>query len=165
VTFERDLSPRQRRDMPATAADDSVFLLGDPCRLDPLFAQAFAHPSLVVAAQALLGTQDIRCHFTNATIESAHVGSGIAWHRDGTNRYMPTVRAAFVRAMICLDGMDAGNGGTAFRPGSHFADGSGAEVVPRCPRGGIVLIVSVALWPLEGLECLRPDPPWASATA
>lgn len=69
-----------------------------------------------------------------------HVGSGIAWHRDAANRYMPTARAAFVRAMICLDGMDAANGGTAFRPGSHLAAPEGAEVVERCPPGAIVLI-------------------------
>lgn len=140
VTFERDLPARQRAAESIGAAGDAVFLLGDPCRLDPCFAQAFAHPSLLAAAQAVLGTADIHCHFTNATIKNAHVGSGIAWHRDAANRYMPTARAAFVRAMICLDGMDAANGGTAFRPGSHLAAPEGAEVVERCPPGAIVLI-------------------------
>lgn len=138
VTWERDLSPRQRQGLPAPG--DAVFLLGDPCRLDPVFAWGFAHPAVVAAATGLLGTAELRCHFTNATIKSAQRGSGIAWHRDALNRYMPTARGAFLRAMICLDGMEAANGGTAFRPGTqHGAEGA-TEVVARCPPGGIVLI-------------------------
>jgi len=138
VTWERDLTPRQRQGLPAPG--DAVFLLGDPCRLDPVFAQGFALPSVVAAAAELLGTSELRCHFTNATIKAARCGSGIAWHRDALNRYMPTARGAFLRAMVCLDGMDAGNGGTAFRPGSHHPAEGTAPVVARCPPGGIVLI-------------------------
>ncbi len=145
VTFERDLSERQRQGITPAEAGDAVFLLGDPCVLDPCLAQGFAHPQLVAAVRALLGTEEIRCHFTNATIKNAHVGSGIAWHRDAENRYMPTARGAFLRAMICLDGMDLANGGTAFRAGSHLGAGAGAEVVARCPPGGIVLIHPLVL--------------------
>lgn len=138
VTRERDLTPRQREGLPPPG--DAVFLLGDPCRLDPVFAWGFAHPTVVAAAADLLGTAELRCHFTNATIKAAKRGSGIAWHRDAPNRYMPTERGAFLRAMICLDGMDRSNGGTAFRPGTQHGTEGAAEVVARCPSGGIVLI-------------------------
>lgn len=128
-----------QRGMPLPAGADAVFILGEPGRLHPAFARAAAHPRLVGLAGAVLGTSRLSFHFANVTAKAARFGSGIAWHRDATNRYMPSRRSAFLRVMLCLDGMGPGNGGTAFRPGSHRGPG-GPPQVPRCRKGALVLI-------------------------
>lgn len=142
LTFERDLPDRKRGGVPAATAGDAIFLIGDPFHFAPIFAVAFAHEAVVEPVRTVLGTSDIVHHFGNVTTKSARCGSGISWHRDAANTYMPTESGRFVRAMICLDGMDAGNGGTSFRPGTHRdpAPDQVAEVVPVCPPGAVVLI-------------------------
>ncbi len=128
-----------QRGAPLPPGQDAPFILGEPTRLHPAFAAAAAHPHVLAAVAQALGTRRVVLHFANVTMKSARFGSGIAWHRDAANRYMPTRRSRFLRAMLCLDGMTPGNGGTSFRPGSHRGEGR-PEVVPRCRKGAMVLI-------------------------
>ncbi|MBU8543574.1 MULTISPECIES: phytanoyl-CoA dioxygenase family protein [Roseomonadaceae] len=128
-----------QRGMALPEGRDAIFILGEPGRLHPAFSAAVAHPRVIAAVSRALGSERLAFHFANVTAKAAGFGSGIAWHRDATNRYMPSRRGAFLRAMICLDGMRPANGGTAFRPGSHRG-ASRPAVVPRVPRGGLVLI-------------------------
>ncbi|MFN7595061.1 MAG: phytanoyl-CoA dioxygenase family protein [bacterium] len=140
--FERDLPSTKRDGIPPSETGDAIFLVGDLCRFSPVFAAALAHPPLIAAVSAALETTDLVCHFSNATIKSARVGSGISWHRDAANSYMPTARSEYLRAMICLDGLSAENGGTSFLPASHLvAEAQSApEFVMMCPPGSVVLI-------------------------
>ncbi|MDP3418439.1 phytanoyl-CoA dioxygenase family protein [Falsiroseomonas sp.] len=128
-----------QRGGPLLPGQDGVFILGEPTRLHPAFAAVAAHPRVLAAVARALGTRRLALHFANVTMKSARFGSGIAWHRDAANRYMPTRTSRFLRAMICLDGMTPGNGGTSFCPGSHRGVGRPA-VVPWVPKGAMVLI-------------------------
>lgn len=128
-----------QRGAPLPPGQDALFILGEPTRLHPAFAAAAAHPRVLAAVARALGTRRLVLHFANVTMKAARFGSGIAWHRDAANRYMPTRRSRFLRAMLCLDGMHPGNGGTGFRPGSHRGSGR-PEVMPRCRKGAMVLI-------------------------
>jgi phytanoyl-CoA hydroxylase len=63
-------------------------------------------------------------------------------------------RSSFLRVMVCLDGMDEGNGGTCFVPGSHLVSDDEAAAMERttteppssdvevatCPPGSLVFI-------------------------
>lgn len=140
AVFERDLPDRKRGGIAAATAGDAVFILGDLFRADPFFAAVLAHDAVVAPIRAALGSDDIVHHFSNLTTKAAWFGSGISWHRDAANTYMPTTHACFVRALICLDAMDADNGGTRFRPGSHAGEDGTAEVAPDCPAGTVLLI-------------------------
>lgn len=140
AVFERDLPDRKRGGTPAAATGDAVFILGDLVRADPFFASVLAHDDVVAPIRAVLGTDDIVHHFSNLTTKAARFGSGIAWHRDAANTYMPTAGANFVRALVCLDAMDAENGGTRFRPGSHAGGDDAPEAAPDCPEGAVLLI-------------------------
>lgn len=140
AVFERDLPDRKRGGVAAAATGDAIFILGDLFRADPFFAAVLAHDAVVAPIRAALGSEDIVHHFSNLTSKAARFGSGISWHRDATNTYMPTARACFVRALICLDAMGAENGGTRFRPGSHAGEADGPEVAPDCPAGSVLLI-------------------------
>jgi phytanoyl-CoA hydroxylase len=119
LLFERELPAAKRQGIAPEATGDALFLLGDPPAFDPLFATLVADPGLVELARHLLGTREIRHHFSNVTMKSARVGSGIAWHRDFPNAYLCPKGSSFLRLMICLDGMDAENGATRFVVDSH----------------------------------------------
>ncbi|NKC32106.1 phytanoyl-CoA dioxygenase family protein [Falsiroseomonas selenitidurans] len=134
--MESDL-PAARRGAPLPPGRDAVFILGEPERLSPLFLQAAAAPLAAIAPA--LGTKRPVFHFANVTQKAPGFGSGIAWHRDFPNRYITTRRGRFLRALLCLEAMGPGNGGTALRPGSQRGAGR-ASIVPRCPAGAMLLL-------------------------
>jgi hypothetical protein len=155
LVFERDLPASKRGGIAADDVGDAIFILGDPPTFDRRFAAAIVDPSVVMVAQCLLGTPDIRYHFSNITMKRERVGSGISWHRDYPNAYICPATSSFVRLMICLDGMDADNGATRFVVGSHqladtdakasvsheAAEQSGAVIETAiCPPGSVVAI-------------------------
>ena len=147
LVFERDLSARQREGRPAEAAGEALFIIGDPPAFDPVFARLAIQPEIVAAVRALLGCADIRLHLSNVTTKQAGLGSRVAWHRDYPNRYICPAGPSFPRALLCLDGMDAANGGVAVLPGSQErvgeapapADLAAAVTVHRAP-GATLLI-------------------------
>jgi phytanoyl-CoA hydroxylase len=155
LVLERDLPASKRGGVPADEVGDAIFILGDPPAFNRRFAAAIVDPAVVDLARQLLGTQDIRYHFSNITMKRERVGSGISWHRDYPNAYMCPTTASFVRLMICLDGMDADNGATQFVVGSHqLSDAEAKGSVSReaaldpaavivsaiCPPGSVVAI-------------------------
>ncbi|WP_439599380.1 phytanoyl-CoA dioxygenase family protein [Falsiroseomonas sp.] len=129
-----------QRGMPLPPGAEAIFILGEPGRLHPAFSIAAAHPRLMAAARAALGTDRLAFHFANVTTKAARFGSGIAWHRDARNRYMPTRRGRFLRVLVCLDALRPATGGTAFRPGSHRGGEGRPEVVPPARKGAMVLV-------------------------
>jgi phytanoyl-CoA hydroxylase len=158
LVFERALPARKRNGMPPDATGDAIFIIGDLPAFDPAFVACLLEPHLLAVVRALLGTDDIRYHFSNVTMKRPHVGSGISWHRDYPNRYICPAGPSFLRLMICLDGMDAANGATTFAVGSHLiperptedtaaqmaSAARSAEQLPLvgviCPPGSVVAI-------------------------
>lgn len=150
LVFERTLSAHKRNGIPADATGDAIFIIGNLPAFDPAFVACLIAPRLLALVRALLGSDDIRYHFSNVTMKRPLVGSGIGWHRDFPNRYICPQRPSFLRLMICLDGMDAENGATTFALGSHLladrpdADAADAERSPQmraiCPPGSVVAI-------------------------
>jgi hypothetical protein len=145
--MESDLPAAKRGGVALPPGRDAVFILGEPGRLSPLFLVAAAWPPVVAAVAGALGSRALCFHFANVTLKTARFGSGIGWHRDAANRYIATRGGHFLRALICLDPMDSGNGGTTFRPGSHRKGGKAgrAPVVPRCRPGGVLLVDPLTL--------------------
>lgn len=121
LVLERTLPARKRNGIPPEATGDAIFIIGDLPAFDPAFLTCLLAPNLLALVRALLGSDDIRYHFSNVTMKRPHVGSGISWHRDFPNRYICPARPSFLRLMICLDGMDAENGATIFAMGSHLS--------------------------------------------
>jgi Phytanoyl-CoA dioxygenase (PhyH) len=119
LIFERELPATKRQGIAPEATGDALFLLGDPPAFDPLFAALVIDPRLVDLTCHLLGTREIRYHFSNVTMKSARVGSSISWHRDFPNQYLCPQSSSFLRLMVCLDGMDTENGATRFVVDSH----------------------------------------------
>lgn len=142
LVLERDLPAKQRDGRPAAEAGDALFIIGDAPAFDPVFAELAIQPALVAEIRRLLGTDDIRLQMSNVTLKQPGIGSRIAWHRDYPNRYICPGGPTFLRAMLCLDGMDRENGGTAFLPGAAdvpegFVEGA---VFPAVAPGGAVFI-------------------------
>ncbi|HSI39398.1 MAG TPA: phytanoyl-CoA dioxygenase family protein [Xanthobacteraceae bacterium] len=129
LVFERTLPAAKRDGLTPEATGDAIFIIGDPPAFDPLFAEFIVAPDLVALVRDLLGTHDIRCHFSNVTMKRGRVGSGIGWHRDFPNRYVCPSGPTFLRVMICLDGMDEANGATRFVSGSHRVTDAQAAMV------------------------------------
>jgi phytanoyl-CoA hydroxylase len=155
LVLERDLPASKRGGISAADVGDAIFILGDPPAFSRRFAAAIVDQAAVALARCLLGTADIRYHFSNITMKRERVGSGISWHRDYPNAYMCPATSSFVRLMICLDGMDSDNGATQFVVGSHLlsdadakhavsrevAEQSGAVIETAiCPPGSVVAI-------------------------
>jgi Phytanoyl-CoA dioxygenase (PhyH) len=149
LVLERDLPASKRGGIAAGEVGDAIFILGDPPAFDRRFTAAIVAPAAVELAQHLLGASDIRYHFSNITMKRERVGSGISWHRDYPNAYMCPETSSFVRLMICLDGMDPGNGATRFVVGSQRILDSEARWARRARR-------QTLLRPLSPAQSARP---------
>lgn len=142
LTLERDLPAGRRGGRPASEVGDAIFLLGDPVAFDPVFLQLPGQPRIIDALRAALGVRDIAAHFMNVTIKHPRFGRGIGWHRDFPNLYASPAASGFARVMLCLDGMSAESGATAFVPGSHRLTDEEARAAPAGetpPAGAVVL--------------------------
>ena len=140
--------------MTLEADDNRLFIVGDVTRFCPDLVPFIISQRLVQLVCALLDTSEIVTHFANLTMKSAHVGSGISWHRDYPNKFICPVAPSMVRTMICVDGMTAQTGATLFLPGSqdtpHLAAASVDFLATRvettiCPPGAIVAIHPLVL--------------------
>lgn len=156
LTLERDLSADRRGGIPSSAVGDAVFLLGDPVAFDDEFWSLLDNQGVIEPIAAALDTEAIEAHFMNVTIKHSHWGRALGWHRDFPNAYACPAGSSFLRAMVCLDGMDDASGATTFVPGSHrisdkeahelFEAGkretpaSGEVVSVCCGPGDLVLI-------------------------
>jgi len=153
LTFERDLPAHGRGGIGAERVGDAVFILGDPVAFDAVFWEVLRQPRLVAAVRAAVGVPDVAAHFMNVTVKHPRFGRRIGWHRDFPNGYASPPTPCFVRAMLCLDGMTAEGGATAFLPGSHrleeaeaaappkgWQPADGAAVHVACDPGDLVLI-------------------------
>lgn len=119
LVFERDLPADRRGGVPADGVGDAIFILGEPFAFDARFAPLLTHPAIVGMARALLQSDALVAHFMNVTLKHPGFGRSIGWHRDFPNAYICPAAPDFLRLMLCLDGMDAHMGGTAFVSGSH----------------------------------------------
>ena len=154
LTLERDLPAERRGGADACAVGDAIFILGDPAAFDDAFLLLLDAPGVVGPVREALATTAVAAHFMNVTIKHPRWGRALGWHRDYPNGYACPAESRFVRAMLCLDGMDEASGATTFVPGSHrigdeAARGeAGARVPPsprdvvavRCAPGDLVLI-------------------------
>lgn len=146
--FERDQPERKRAGRSLSAGEDAVFILGDPTRFAPQLLQPIVNDALLRIVSQVLGTDFFVIHFANITSKAPEIGSGISWHRDYPNKYICPAEPRMVRTMICLDGMENGNGATHFIPGSHLdgveADLKGEDdlraVVAHCVPGAVAAI-------------------------
>lgn len=152
--FVLDREDAEDETRPRVAA--SIFIAGDPPRFRPQLAAVVTDPLIVQLARHSLGTETIQYHFANITAKAPRGSRAISWHRDYPNQYMSPRRSRFVRVMVCLDGMDADNGGTQFVPGSHLitdeqavenerggfpaGQSDGPVETAACPPGSLVLI-------------------------
>jgi len=151
--FEHAQPAHKRNNLELGDNQDAVFILGDPTRFDPGLLRFIVERQLTESVEQALGTPDIVLHFANITAKAPEIGSGISWHRDFPNKYMCPAEPEMIRIMICLDGMQAGNGATAFLPGSHRDDATtndiGADdprlVTAECAPGAIVAIHPLVL--------------------
>ncbi|MEO9903323.1 phytanoyl-CoA dioxygenase family protein [Nisaea sp.] len=151
--FEKVQPVRKRDGRELTDGQDAVFILGDPTRFDPALLRFFVDTRLTGIVEQALGTADIVLHFANITTKAPEIGSGISWHRDFPNKYMCPAEPKMLRTMICLDGMRAGSGATAFLTGSHIDGVSGNDieendsrlVTAECAPGAIVAIHPLVL--------------------
>ena len=114
----RSLSARQRAGITRTQAGEDVFLIGDLPSYGALLRRAVADKRIAALIRGVLGRQP-RYHFSNLTHKAPHVGPRVGPHRDMLNRYMRMRPSHFCRTAICVDGMDARNGGMQFCAGSH----------------------------------------------
>jgi phytanoyl-CoA hydroxylase len=157
LVLGRDLPASKRAGIPPDDVGDAIFILGDPPAFHPRFAAAIVDPAVVDLARQLLGTQDIRYHFSNVTMKRERVGSGISWHRDYPNSYMCPAASSFVRLMICLDGMDETNGATQFVVGSHQLSDAGAKVgVSRDAGEHPEAVIETAICPPGSVVAIHP---------
>jgi ectoine hydroxylase-related dioxygenase (phytanoyl-CoA dioxygenase family) len=148
ILLERDLPPGPRGGIPPEEVGDAIYLIGDPPAFDPRLAGLMIEPAVLEPIRGILGTDDIRCHFSNITMKAPRVGRSLKYHRDfpWEPGYIYPRTAATVRAMICLDGMDEENGATGFVAGSHLiaAEDLNSKVPPEQPRDGITLALCPA---------------------
>lgn len=151
--FEKAQPARKRASLELQDDQNAVFILGDPTRFDPELLRFIIDERLTEIVEQALGTADIALHFANITSKAPEIGSGISWHRDYPNKYMCPAEPEIVRIMICLDGMQAGNGATAFLSGSHRDGASSSDigeddprlVTAECAPGAIVAIHPLVL--------------------
>jgi len=120
LVMERDLPARKRGGIEPCETGNAIFIINDLPEVLPELAALLIDPQLIEIVRLFLETEDIRYHFSNVTMKRGRVGSGISWHRDFPNQHICPARSSFLRLMICLDGMDAGNGATQFVAGSHL---------------------------------------------
>jgi phytanoyl-CoA hydroxylase len=153
LVLERSLPEAKRNGVSTEQVGDAIFIIGDLPSFDAAFLDLIAAPNMIDLVKQVLGTEDIRYHFSNVTMKQAHVGSSISWHRDYPNRYICPKHASFVRAMICLDGMTEATGATEFLLGSHLISDEAATAarasdetscwtreIAVCGAGSVVLI-------------------------
>ena len=133
-----------------------IFIAGDPARFRPELVDVLTDPLIVGLTQELLGVDEIQCHFTNITTKAPRIGRAISWHRDYPNQYMCPQRSSFLRVMVCLDGMDEGNGGTCFVPGSHLVSDDEAAAMERTTTEPPSSAVEVATCPPGSLVFIHP---------
>jgi len=88
--MESSLPDGKRGGVPVPPGRDTVFVLGEPERLSPLFLAALTAPRILGAVARALGTDAPCFHFANVTQKAARFGRGLAWHRDAANRYIAT---------------------------------------------------------------------------
>lgn len=119
LVFERDLPASKRGGVEAGEVAEAIFIIGDPSTFDPVFIELLRHAAVLETARELLGIGALVAHFMNVTIKHPRFGRAIGWHRDYPNAYICPESSAFLRLMICLDGMEASMGATRFIAGSH----------------------------------------------
>lgn len=133
-------------------AAEQVYIVGD------IAAQSQALKDMILDRRcsdiaACLLDNDVVCHFSNATIRAARVGCSCNWHRDWPNSYCTTRTGRQLRIMICLDGMQNGQGVTRVIPGSYawtnemfsawrteFSPINTTGVALVCPPGSMVIL-------------------------
>ena len=99
---------------------DAVRQIEDLAEFDAAFADLQKSPALSSAVDSLFAGREPRFHSMIGRPKAARVGNGISngnFHRD--TPFEPYEAALAVIAVLCLDDMSAGNGGTAFIRGSH----------------------------------------------
>ncbi|MDO5102184.1 MAG: phytanoyl-CoA dioxygenase family protein [Lautropia sp.] len=124
VLWQRDVPEKQLADIPLSRrkmAGEQIYIISDVASHDLLLRSMVLDARCGQIARALLG-HDIVCHFSNATIRAAEVGCACSWHRDWPNQYCTTRTGRQLRIMICLDGMQDGQGATRVIPGSQHWD-------------------------------------------
>ena len=144
LTLERDLSTDRRGGTAAFIVGDAIFILGDPASFDAVFLRLLDAPGVVEPVREALDATAVAAHFKNVTIKHPRWGRALGWHRDHPNGYACPAASRFVRAMLCLDGMDETSDATTFVPGSHLIDDEAARGKPggrAPPSSGDVVAV------------------------
>lgn len=155
VLWQRDIPEKQLADIPLAQrkmAGEQIYIISDVASHDPLLRSMVLDARCEHIARALLG-HEVVCHFSNATMRAAEVGCACSWHRDWPNQYCTTRTGRQLRIMVCLDGMQAGQGATRVIPGSQHWDEDRwqawrqqspalqAEGEPLvCPAGSVVVL-------------------------
>ncbi|MDO4681318.1 MAG: phytanoyl-CoA dioxygenase family protein [Lautropia sp.] len=125
VLWQRDVLSKQLAAIPEgqrALADGQIYIISDVAAHDPTLEAMVLDRCCASLASALLGGSAV-CHFSNATIRAATAGCACQWHRDWPNQYCTTKTGRQLRIMICLDGMQDGQGVTRVIPGSqHWGD-------------------------------------------
>lgn len=155
VLWQRDIPSRQLADIPPDKrafADEQIYIISDIASHDAVLEGMVLDRRCASLASMLLGVSAV-CHFSNATIRTADVGCACQWHRDWPTQYCTTKTGRQLRIMICLDGMQDGQGVTRVMPGSqdwgelewhewrqadHSLHEEGVPVV--CPPGSLVVL-------------------------
>ncbi|MDR9839171.1 phytanoyl-CoA dioxygenase family protein [Herbaspirillum huttiense] len=155
VLWQSDIPASQLSFVSAEILDEAlkkVHIIGDVVSHSSVLKALLMDSRCSEIASTLLGSS-ATFHFSNATIRDAYVGCSCPWHRDWPNRYCTTKTGSQLRFLICLDGMQEGQGATHIIPGSHFwtqtqldswlclpaaKRGSGQPLT--CPTGGIILL-------------------------
>ena len=137
--------------------------IADLALFGPAFAELICYPPLLDVLEALFESPEFSFTLLVGRPKAAHVGNGVNngnFHRDTPHQNYTS--ANVVQAILCLDGMTAENGPTAFIPGSHKVSDEEAgkmcwgnvaaeslslerKIVACCPAGSGVFFTSKIL--------------------
>jgi hypothetical protein len=153
--WQRDIPISQLDGIPKRKIKNAlaqIYIVGDIAMHHPDLRSMILSPYCIAVAQHILG-KDVVCHFSNFTGRAAETGASCRWHRDWPNSYCSTRDGFQIRLMICLDGMESGQGVTRVIPGSHHWDEAMFKCWQRdkpslnttgkallCPPGSLVVL-------------------------
>ena len=171
VLWQKDIPDQQLDDIPIRRIQDAlaqIYIVSDIAMHHPNLRRMILSPNCIAAASYLLGG-NIICHFSNFTGRAAEIGASCQWHRDWPNAYCSTRDGSQIRLMICLDGMESGQGVTRVIPGSQHWDDmtfrcwqqqrlplNSTGKTLQCPPGGMIVLGPTIV---HGAEANRSNKP------
>jgi hypothetical protein len=139
--------PERSPGIPPEAVANEPYILGNIAAIGPAFRRFLSHDGLWTLSARLLEVpaDHVVYHYGQVLRKPAHIGPALGWHRDYGNTYISTDGPFFVRLLVPLQRMSAGNGGTGVVPGSHVIDDEAArasEGAPQSDEGAVYPVLA-----------------------